>query len=130
MKSVSLIGLAVLLASGSVAAIGSPPGNPALGKQRFEATPPGGQSCASCHLKSGAGAIDDSTPLLAGQPADYLAMTLRQYRSGERINVLMNAQVGADGTNPLTDADIDNISAYLAAQRSTLHVHQPERRGR
>ncbi|MBS3959711.1 MAG: c-type cytochrome [Xanthomonadaceae bacterium] len=128
MKSTALIALAALLATGSVAAVGGPPGNPALGKQRFEATPPGGQSCASCHLESGAGAIDDSTPLLAGQHADYLAMTLRQYRSGERVNVLMNAQVAPDGTNPLTDADIENISAYLAAQRSTLHTYQPPRR--
>lgn len=128
MKFTPLIALATLLASSTVLAIGSPPGNPALGKQRFEATPPGGQSCASCHLASGAKAIDDSTPLLAGQHADFLAMTLRQYRSGERVNVLMNAQVGPDGTNPLTDADINNISAYLAAQRSTLHTYRAPRR--
>lgn len=128
MKSLPLIALAALIASGAVSAVGGPPGNPALGKQKFEATPEGGQSCASCHLASGAEAIDDSTPLLAGQHPDYLAMTLRQYRSGERVHVLMNAQVGAGGSNPLTDADIENISAYLAAQRSTLHTYRAPRR--
>ena len=124
MKSAPILALACLLAAGTAAAVGAPQGNVALGKQKFEATPQGGQSCASCHLESGAKAIDGNTPLLAGQYADYLAKALKDYRSGERVNVLMNAQIGPDGTNPLTDADIHNISAYLASQKSSLHIYR------
>ncbi len=104
-------------------AVGGPRGNAVAGKQKFEATPPGGQSCASCHLDSGAKAIDNATPLLAGQYADYLEKSLKDYRSGARINVLMNAQIGPDGSNPLTDADIANIAAYLASQPESVHVY-------
>ncbi|HAI59168.1 MAG TPA: cytochrome C biogenesis protein CcsA [Xanthomonadaceae bacterium] len=122
----------LLLAPGIALAIGAPRGDIAAGKARFELTPAGGQSCASCHLKSGTEAIDGNTPLLAGQYADYLAMTLEKYRSGARVNVLMNAQVDAeDGTNKLSDADIANIAAYLAAQPPVLHVYDhslPKRR--
>lgn len=115
--------LVVLLASGSALSIGSPSGNPAAGKQRFEATPPGGQSCASCHLASGSKAIDDATPLLAGQYADYLVKTLKDYRSGARLNVLMAAQIGPEGSNQLTDRDIEDIAAYLAAQTPVVFVY-------
>lgn len=128
----ALLAAALALASGTVLAVGAPRGDIAAGKARFEATPPGGQSCASCHLESGAKAIDPNTPLLAGQYADYLDKVLRDYRSGARINVLMNAQMDAeDGTNKLTDADIANIAAYLASQPPVLHVYDhtlPKRR--
>ncbi len=111
------------LVAGTAFAVGAPKGNIAAGKQKFEATPEGGQSCASCHLDSGANAIDGNTPLLAGQYADYLEKSMKDYRSGARINVLMNAQIGPDGSNPLTDADIANIAAYLAAQPEAVHVY-------
>jgi len=114
---------ALVLVAGTALAIGAPSGNRAAGKQKFEATPPGGQSCASCHLESGAKSIDDHTPLLAGQYADYLEKALKDYRSGARVNVLMNAQIGPDGSNQLTDADIANIAAYLAAQPEVVHVY-------
>jgi len=123
MKFASTLVLLALLVSGTALAVGAPPGNTAAGKQKFEATPAGGQSCASCHLVSGSKSIDGNTPLLAGQYADYLAKSLKDYRSGARVNVLMNAQVGPDGTNPLTDADIENITAYLAAQPEVLQVY-------
>jgi cytochrome c553 len=113
------------LFAGTVLAVGAPKGDIAAGKARFEATPEGGQSCASCHLDGGAKGIDGNTPLLAGQYADYLEKALKDYRSGARVNVLMNAQVGAvDGTNKLTDADIQNIAAYLASQPEAVKVYR------
>lgn len=128
MRLHTLAATALLLVSGSALAVGPPRGDIAAGKQKFEATPEGGQSCASCHLDSGAKAIDGNTPLLAGQYADYLEKTLKDYRSGARVNVLMNAQVGAtDGTNKLTDDDIANIAAYLAAQPEAVHVYRATR---
>lgn len=124
MRLLTLATTSLALFAGSVFAVGAPKGDIAAGKARFEATPPGGQSCASCHLESGSKSIDGNTPLLAGQYADYLEKSLRDYRSGARVNVLMNAQIGADGTNPLTDADIANIAAYLAAQPEVIEVYR------
>jgi cytochrome c553 len=124
MRLTTLATASLALFASTVLAVGAPKGDIAAGKQRFEATPEGGQSCASCHLEGGAKSIDGNTPLLAGQYADYLEKALKDYRSGARVNVLMNAQIGPDGTNPLTDADIQNITAYLASQRSSLHIYE------
>lgn len=125
MRFQTLATASLVLFAGSVLAVGAPKGDIAAGKQRFEATPEGGQSCASCHLEGGAKAIDGNTPLLAGQYADYLEKALKDYRSGARVNVLMNAQVSAtDGANKLSDADIQNIAAYLAAQPEAVHIYR------
>jgi cytochrome c553 len=125
MRLQTLATASLLLFAGTVLAVGAPKGDIAAGKQRFEATPEGGQSCASCHLEGGAKSIDGNTPLLAGQYADYLEKSLKDYRSGARVNVLMNAQVGAtDGTNKLTDADIQNIAAYLASQPEAVGIYK------
>ena len=124
MRLQTLATASLLLFAGTVLAVGAPKGDIAAGKQRFEATPEGGQSCASCHLEGGAKSIDGNTPLLAGQYADYLEKALKDYRSGARVNVLMNAQVSAtDGANKLTDADIQNIAAYLASQPQAVEVY-------
>ncbi|MGL6291785.1 MAG: c-type cytochrome [Silanimonas sp.] len=125
MRLQTLATASLVLFAGTVLAVGAPKGNIAAGKQRFEATPEGGQSCASCHLEGGAQSIDGNTPLLAGQYADYLEKALKDYRSGARVNVLMNAQVGAaDGANKLTDADIQNIAAYLASQPQAVDIYK------
>ena len=125
MRLQTLATASLLLFAGTALAVGAPKGDIAAGKARFEATPEGGQSCASCHLESGAKSIDNNTPLLAGQYADYLEKSLKDYRSGARVNVLMNAQVDAeDGANKLTDADIQNIAAYLAAQPKAIGIYK------
>jgi cytochrome c553 len=128
MRLTTLATASLALFAGTALAVGAPKGDIAAGKAKFEATPEGGQSCASCHLESGAKAIDGNTPLLAGQYADYLEKALKDYRSGARVNVLMNAQIGAaDGANKLTDADIQNIAAYLAAQPQAVEVYNKTR---
>ena len=125
MRLTTLATASLALFAGSVFAVGAPKGDIAAGKQRFEATPEGGQSCASCHLEGGAKSIDGNTPLLAGQYADYLEKALKDYRSGARVNVLMNAQVSAtEGANKLSDADIQNIAAYLAAQPQAVEIYK------
>ena len=125
MRLQTLATASLLLFAGTVLAVGAPKGDIAAGKQRFEATPEGGQSCASCHLEGGAKSIDGNTPLLAGQYADYLEKALKDYRSGARVNVLMNAQVSAtDGANKLADADIHNIAAYLASQPQAVEIYK------
>ncbi|MCZ8164993.1 c-type cytochrome [Silanimonas sp.] len=125
MRLQTLATASLLLFAGTVLAVGAPKGDIAAGKQRFEATPEGGQSCASCHLEGGAKSIDGNTPLLAGQYADYLEKALKDYRSGARVNVLMNAQVSAtEGANKLSDGDIQNIAAYLAAQPQAVEIYK------
>ncbi len=73
-----------------------------LGKAKVE------QVCATCHGLDGMG-IDDTYPKLAGQYADYMEQSLRQYRSGARKNGIM-----AGFAATLTDEDIANVSAYYS----------------
>ncbi len=72
--------------------------------------------CASCHGVDG-NSTDGSFPRLAGQYEDYLAKTLRDYRSGERNNAIMKGFAAA-----LTDQDIRNLAAFYARQRPVLSV--------
>jgi cytochrome c553 len=88
---------AALLLAGTAQA-----GNPELG--RAKSAP-----CAACHGADGRG-IAPNFPVLAGQYADYLAKSLKQYRSGERNNALM-APLAAG----LSDADIADLAAYYAS---------------
>ncbi|WLE57948.1 SUMF1/EgtB/PvdO family nonheme iron enzyme [Burkholderia plantarii] len=67
-------------------------------------------ACAACHGPAG----DSTTPAyprLGGQYADYLDTQLRAFRGGARNNAVMTTAAHA-----LTDADIANLSLYLAAQ--------------
>ncbi len=82
--------------------------------------------CASCHGDNYTKSTDNSIPKLAGQHQDYLVQALRQYRAGDnknaalaRNNAIMTAQA-----KKLSDADIDNIAAYLSHLPSELHVRK------
>lgn len=68
--------------------------------------------CIYCHGASGYGS--ESIPRLASQQTTYLQLSLKRYRSGsgKRINPRMQAY-----TRNLQDADIVNLSAYLASLR-------------
>ena len=70
--------------------------------------------CAACHGLNGISPVAEF-PKLAGQYPDYMAKTLRDYRSGARKNAVM-----AGFAQQLTDKDIENLSAYYAAQPSVL----------
>jgi cytochrome c553 len=71
--------------------------------------------CAACHGIDGAPPTTPDYPKLAGQYPDYLAKTLRDYKSGARKNPIM-----AGMAQGLTDKDIENVSAYFASQPSNL----------
>jgi len=70
--------------------------------------------CAACHNMNGVSTIPDY-PKLAGQHPDYLAKTLRDYKSGARKNAIMAGFAAA-----LTPQDIENLAAYYAAQPAVL----------
>lgn len=63
--------------------------------------------CAGCH---GANGISNNPlwPNLAGQKAAYLAKQIKAFKSGERKDPSMEPMA-----KPLSDADIENISAYF-----------------
>lgn len=70
--------------------------------------------CVACHGVDGNSVIP-MNPKLAGQYQSYLVQALRDYRSGDRKSPIM-----AGFAASLTDEDIENISAYFAAQDGDL----------
>lgn len=68
------------------------------------------EQCAACHGPAGI-SQNPEWPILAGQHADYLARTLRQYRSGERQDPVMQGMASG-----LSDEDIRNLAAWYARQ--------------
>ncbi len=88
----------VLLFSASISMAG---GDAAAGKAKSAA-------CAACHGVAGV----NSNPLwpnLAGQHEAYMVKQLKAFRDGTRSDPVM-----AGMAKPLSDADIDNLSAYFA----------------
>lgn len=69
--------------------------------------------CSACHGERGHASVA-GIPHLAGQDETYLALALRQYRSGARTASAMRAVSGA-----LQDRDIAALAAWYAAQRAT-----------
>lgn len=82
--------------------------------------------CASCHGDNYITSTDNSIPKLAGQHADYLVQALRQYRAGDNKNAPLarNNAIMTGQAKKLSDADIDNIAAYLAGLKGDLSVHK------
>jgi cytochrome c553 len=68
-------------------------------------------TCAACHGTNGAGS-GSALPVLAGQPKDTLARSLRDFKTGARPATVMH-QI-AKG---YTDQQIEQIAAYLAMQK-------------
>ena len=76
-----------------------------------EVTPPeSGIYCVSCHGVNGV-SITTEFPHLAGQHADYLNETIRQYLEGERSDISMNAFL-----NMLTEEQRNELSEFYESQ--------------
>jgi len=74
--------------------------------------------CATCHGKTGDGP-STAFPKLAGQYSSYLIHSLKEYRSSERQNAIMNGQASG-----LSISDIEALSAYFSAQEGGLSAPQ------
>lgn len=85
-------------------------GNPSAGAGKAEQ---GG--CAGCHGADGNDSTAPNFPKLAGQYEDYLIKALREYRSGEREQAIMNG-IAAE----LSDQDIADLAAFYASRTSGL----------
>jgi cytochrome c553 len=97
---------AALLAIGATAATAQAPDVNQLRASALAAT------CANCHGTQGRGAEGSAVPAIAGMPAAYIAEQMRAFRSGARQATVMHQL--AKG---YSDAQIDQIAAYFAAQK-------------
>ncbi|WP_144392640.1 c-type cytochrome [Pleionea sediminis] len=89
-------------------------GDPAKGQQAAAA-------CAACHGSDGNSVIDPTYPKLAGQGAKYTEKQLREFKSGDRKNAVMNGQAAA-----LTAEQMEDIAAYFASLE-VQHAAVPEK---
>jgi len=72
--------------------------------------------CQACHGPTGV-SVQPIYPNLGGQHQDYLVKTLEEFRDGSRRNAIMNGFAAN-----LTDADIDDISAWYASQNGLTEI--------
>jgi cytochrome c553 len=80
-------------------------------------------NCASCHGADFKSPIDPSYPKLAGQHPDYIVHALTAYKRGAKGYGRNNPIMGAMA-QPLSDADMADIAAYLTSLPSTLTSHR------
>jgi len=78
-------------------------GDAAAGKATYAA-----KGCIGCHGASGI-PVAPTYPKLKGHDAAFVHDNLTNFRSGKRPSPVMNAM-----TASLTDADIENLAAYIS----------------
>jgi cytochrome c553 len=83
-------------------------GDIALGQKKATA------ACAVCHGPLGLASMP-SAPHLAGQVPDYLALQLKNYRSGRRAHEVM-----AVIARQLTDDDISDLAAWYGSIKISI----------
>lgn len=95
---------------------GMPKGRVAEGEKIALSTDnPNKQSCTECHGKNGDQPLDDVTPILGGQYADYLEYALKSYQDGKRDHAIMKTQA-----DHLDDQQISDVAAYFASRPAKL----------
>ena len=102
--------LLVILLALAVAGAAQARGNAASGKTKAA------QVCAACHGPDGNKPSAPDQPVLAGQHYDYLVRAMSDYKSGHRTNGIMKGFAAQ-----LSKQDIEDLSAWFASQKSTLH---------
>ena len=85
-------------------------GSIAIAAMAWAEPPAGAAACTGCHPSSTR--VTSPVPRLAGQDRDAIARAMRDFRSGTRAGTVMDRI--AKG---FTDAEIDAIAAYYAAQK-------------
>lgn len=71
-------------------------------------------TCAACHGVDGISSIPIN-PNLAGQVPGYIAMQLKAFKSGERVNAVMAGQ-----SMMLSDEDMADLDAYYAGMQAKI----------
>jgi cytochrome c553 len=98
---------AMLAAAPLALAQTAPAAKPDLAKAKQTAE----QVCAACHGADGNSALA-ANPNLAAQGAEYITRQLRHFKTGVRVNAIMQGMVAT-----LSDADMVALGAYYAAQK-------------
>jgi cytochrome c553 len=111
MKITVKTSVALLFALTSLAA--SAGGDYAAGEKKAK------EVCGACHGADGNSA-SGAFPKLAGQWESYIVAALRQYKSGERKNVIMAPQAAN-----LTEQDMADVATFYSQQPSALHILPP-----
>ena len=101
------VAAALVAAAGALGCIGA--AAQVTDAQRQKAAP-----CAACHGAEGRAPLAD-TPSLAAQPKQFITTQLVMFREGNRKSEVMNALAA-----PLSNADINELGGYFAAQASPL----------
>jgi len=82
-------------------------GDPAAGKEKSAV-------CAGCHGVDGNSTVG-ANPRLAGQYESYLYQALKQYKNGDRKDLLMANMVAN-----LSDQDLKDLAAWFASQDTNV----------
>ena len=101
MNKALISGIAALLASSAGPAMA---GDAAAGRAKAAI-------CVACHGVDGVG-LQPLYPNLAGQKEAYLIKQLQAFKNGQRKDPLMSPMA-----MPLSQADIENVSAYYSSLR-------------
>ena len=103
MPHLLLAALAATLVSGNAIAAG----DAAAGKAKSA-------TCLACHGADG-NSIAPNFPKIAGQHEAYIVKQLNEYKSGNRVNAVMQGMVAT-----LNEQDILDLAAYYATQTPTI----------
>jgi cytochrome c553 len=79
-----------------------------------------GQVCVACHGPAG-NSTNPVVPSLAGQPAQFIATELFQYREGNRKDPQMTPLAANLG-----NADMNDLAAYFSAQKAAPPTHHTD----
>ena len=101
LRVVACLAVALLAAA---PAVRSAPDPVALGREKFV-------QCAACHGADGRSTVIPQYPKIGGQSAPYVINALKAYRDGRRQGTY--AAIMAAAAQPLTDAEIENLAAYI-----------------
>jgi cytochrome c553 len=85
----------------------------AAGEKLYRAgnTATGVAACMACHGPTGSGNPAANFPALAGQHADYVEKSLKDFRAGTRNNDLNNMMQGV--AERMTDAEVAAVAQYI-----------------
>lgn len=103
MKKVALSVAALMLSGAAGLAVA---GDAAAGKAVYAS-----KGCVGCHGANGVSAVP-MYPNLAGQQEQYISLAIKAYKDGTRNSA--NAASMKPMAAMLSDADIENVAAYLA----------------
>jgi cytochrome c553 len=109
--------LAVLILASNSLYAANISGNAERGKKIFtgEIAIEGTAACHTCHGADGNKTQTGLFPKLAGQYAEYLALTLESYKNGARKNAIMQANASR-----LSKEDINDLSVYLGSLQGDI----------